>query len=126
MKIHLQGVLKVKKKILIVSILAVFMLMAISFATAVGQNSSSDVEEKESPLYGIRTKQAVGEKISNIIENIKTKFLGERVFFVPYRWFGQEPRAPLGKWGKGFTGLPLCTVVFTLCNPFICNFMAGC
>jgi len=70
------------KKILSVSILAIFMLVAISYATAV---NTTDVDNKESPLYGIRSKRAKGEKISNIIENIKIKFLGERIFFLPFQ-----------------------------------------
>ena len=110
------------KKILIGSIIAVLMLISISFASVVGQNSSSNVERKESPLYGIRAKQAIGEKISNIIENIKTKFLGERVFFVPYDWFRQEPRVPFG---KGITGMAGCSVFFTLCSK-VCTLIMGC
>ena len=69
------------KKILIGSILAVFMLVAISYATAV--NNNTNTEKKESPLYGIRTRRVISEKITNIVENIKTKFLRERIFFIP-------------------------------------------
>ena len=69
------------KKITIGSMFAVLMLVAISFATAI---NTTDVGNKESPLYGLRTRLAIGEKISNIIENIKTKFLGDRVFFIPF------------------------------------------
>ena len=51
-----------KKKILLVSILATFMLVAISFAAAVNTNNSAD--KKESPLYRLRTRRAIEEKIS--------------------------------------------------------------
>ena len=71
------------KKLLVVSILAVFMLLAISMASAV--NTTTTVKKKESPLFGIRTRQAIGEKIGDIIENIKTKYIGERVFFLPFQ-----------------------------------------
>jgi hypothetical protein len=71
------------KKILIGSLLAVFMLVAISYATAV---KTTDVEKKESPLFSIRIKRAIGEKISAIIKDIKTKFLGERLNFIPTQW----------------------------------------
>jgi hypothetical protein len=71
-----------KKKILLVSILATFMLVAISYATAV--NTTNSVDKKESPLYGIRTRRAIEEKISKIVENIKTNFIGERIFFLPF------------------------------------------
>jgi len=73
------------KKLLIISILAVFMLMAISFASAV--NTSTTVKRKESPLFGIRTRRAVTEKVGEVIDNIKAKYIGERVFFLPFQWF---------------------------------------
>ena len=57
------------------------MLVAISYATAI--NTTTNNEKKESPLYRIRTRRAITEKIGNIIEKVKTKFLGDRIFFVP-------------------------------------------
>jgi len=70
-----------KKKIVMVSILAVFMLVSISFVSSAVVNT--DAEEKESPLYGIRSKQVISEKISSIINNIKSRFIGNRIFFLP-------------------------------------------
>ena len=61
------------------------MLLVITFASAINSNITA-VEKKESPLYNIRTGLAIGEKISQILENIKTKFLGERIFFIPLKW----------------------------------------
>ena len=72
------------KKIPIISILAVFMLLFISFASAIDTNNANP-EKKESPLYHIRTKIATADKISNIFEKIKTKFIGERLFFMPFQ-----------------------------------------
>jgi hypothetical protein len=69
------------KKILVISVLAVFVLVAVSFSTVV---SSKPEEQRESPLFGIRTNRAITEKITNIVENIRTKFLGERIFFIPF------------------------------------------
>ena len=43
-----------KKKILITSILAVFMLLAITLVSAI--NTSTPVKKKESPLFGIRNR----------------------------------------------------------------------
>jgi hypothetical protein len=80
-----KDVYKMNKKILFGSFLAIIMIVAISFASAVETNTT-DVEKKESPLYGLRTRRATTEKISNIINNIKAKFLGERMFFLPVRW----------------------------------------
>ena len=62
------------KKILIGSILAVLMLMTITYTSAIAQD---DPEPKESPLYRIRAKRAVSELIPKLIP----KILGERIFF---------------------------------------------
>ena len=56
------------------------MLLTISFATA---TQNTNIEQKESPLYKIRTKNAIGEKIGKLVNQIKTKFLGERFFWLP-------------------------------------------
>ena len=73
-----------KKKIIIISILAVFILVAITYVSAVNANTT-DTENKESPLWIIRTKSAIGEKISKISSIIKTRFLGERIFYPSLR-----------------------------------------
>ena len=54
------------------------MLLAISLASAVNTHTAESTR-KESPLFGIRTRQAIKEKIGNII----SRFIGERVFFLP-------------------------------------------
>jgi len=66
------------KKILLVSILIVFMFLAISMASAINTHTAKCVR-KESPLFGIRTRQAIREKIGNFL----SRFVGERVFFLP-------------------------------------------
>ena len=71
------------KKILIISIAAVFMLLIISFASTASSNTGKTVEKKESPLFGIRTRRAINEKFGEVLENIKTKYIGERVFYSP-------------------------------------------
>ena len=77
------------KKLLVVSIIAVFMLVAISFSSAVSSNTLKKIEKKESPLFGIRTRKVIGERFDELKEAIKTKFLGERLFFIPlpFQWF---------------------------------------
>ena len=72
------------KKVLILSILVVLMLVTISYAAAVENKSKN--EKKESPLYKIRTKNAIGEKIGKIIAFIKIKFLGEKIFLQPINY----------------------------------------
>jgi len=67
------------KKILVVCILAVFMLVAIAFASTVTSDNSKPIR-KESPLFGIRTGRAIREKIGNLI----SRFIGERVFFLSF------------------------------------------
>jgi len=73
------------KKILVISILAVFLLLAISFSTAVSSNTTTD-EQRESPLFRIRTRKAIGERLDNLKETMKAKFLGDRIFFLPFQW----------------------------------------
>jgi hypothetical protein len=70
------------RKLLLISILAVLMMVTISYATAINIKTS-EIATKGSPLYSIRTKKAIGEKISDIIDSVKTKFLGDRIFLIP-------------------------------------------
>ena len=60
------------------SFIAVFILISISFSTALSSNTNND-ENKESPLYRIRTRRAIGERIIELKEIIKTKFIGQRL-----------------------------------------------
>jgi hypothetical protein len=85
------GVNNMNKKILIISVLAVLMLVSISFVSAAEVNT--DAEKKDSPLYGIRTRRAITEKIDDIVDNIRAKFIGERMFFIPsiLRCFSRTP-----------------------------------
>ena len=68
------------KKILTISILAIFMLVTISFATAITTNTT-DTQKRESPLFKIRTRLAIGERI----KDLTTKFLKTRIF-LPFQW----------------------------------------
>lgn len=97
------------KKILVVSILAVFMQVAISFASAISSNTARTAKKKESPLYGIRTRRAIRERLGRIIENIKTKFQGDRIFFLPLQWLNNYIIGdnPLTAW-KQQTCRPQC------------------
>lgn len=70
------------KKLLLISLLVVFTLVAISLTSVIGSNTVKPVEKKDSPLFGIRTRRATGDRL----ENIKTRFIGERVFFLPLTW----------------------------------------
>lgn len=63
-----------KKKILIVSILAVFMLVAISFASAASTQKTNDVEKKDSPLFGVRLEKNIG-KIEEM--KVRSKYIGQ-------------------------------------------------
>ena len=69
------------KKILFVSVLAVFMLLALAFASTVSSNTPKN-PKKESPLFGIRTNGAIRDKIGDFVR----RFVGERVFFLPFNW----------------------------------------
>jgi len=82
------------KKLLVVSILAVFMLVAISFSTVVSSNTTTD-EKRESPLFRVRTRKAIGERLQELKENIKTKFIGDRVFFLSFQWLKNGEDQPV-------------------------------
>ena len=69
-----------KKKIAMASILAVLMLITISFVSSADVNTN--IEKKESPLYKIRTKLAIGE----MIQEIRAKLFEGRIFFLPLQW----------------------------------------
>ncbi len=69
-----------RKKIFLVNILLVIMLITITFATAI---KTTNTDKKESPLYQIRIRQAVKEKIRDIV----TEFFGERAYFLPFQLF---------------------------------------
>ena len=113
--------MKRDKKILFGAFLAVFMLVAISYASAV-TSDTSNAERKESPLFGIRTNQAIREKISDIVMNIRTKFLGERIFFIPLPLIGTRMRqyslASISGINPCITYHYLCSIdVKTYCEP---------
>ena len=72
------------------------MLLAITFASVVSSNTTKSIETKESPLFGIRTRLAIKDRIGDIFQCIKTKFVGNRIFFQPLVWLNfvrniQEP-----------------------------------
>jgi len=48
-----------KKKTIIISILAVFMLITISFTSVIGLQSTENEMKKDSPLFKLRTKKAI-------------------------------------------------------------------
>ena len=51
--------------------------------------------KKESSLYKIRTRRAIGERLGKIIDYLKTRFIGERMFFLPFQWlFREKPSYP--------------------------------
>jgi hypothetical protein len=69
------------RKIIVGCFLVIFLMMTTSIVSVAGSEASN--EKKESPLYRIRTKSAIRERVDTIVENIKTKFLGERIFLIP-------------------------------------------
>jgi len=74
------------KKILTISILAIFMLIAISFITTVSSNTTST--KRETPLFKIRTKLAIGERIKYLV----TRFIETRgVSLLPSLLFKDQP-----------------------------------
>ena len=72
-----------KKIILIVGTISILMLLTTSFVSVVGSNPATR-ESKESPLFKVRAQKALSIKLGNILEQIKTRFLGERIYMVPF------------------------------------------
>jgi len=102
------------KKILLISILAVFMLLMISYASAVNINANN-AENKESPLFGVRTRRAISEKIGSIIKNIKARFLGERIFHLPFQWIkSKDNDSPVLAFSESFSTVGCFTCSFPL------------
>ena len=98
-----------KKKILVISFIAVFMLISISLVSAINANNSE--ETKESPLFRIRAENAIGQKIERIFEQIKSKFLGERIFFIPFLSNDIIPSWRYFLYQKEFTDQFQCTLM---------------
>ena len=59
----------------------VVLFIGISIISSTATNTTTDIERKESPLFCIRTNQVLREKIGDLI----TKYIGERVFFLPFQ-----------------------------------------
>ena len=110
------------RKILTFSIAAVFMFVAISFASAV--NTTSAIEKKESPLYGIRLRHQIEVKIGEAIENIKAKYIGERVFFLPVQWLINIRNHPSGRFQlqekSSFNPASTCLERAITCGSTVC------
>ena len=78
------------KNIITLSVVSVFLLLAISFSAAVSSDITTTFKKRESPLFFIRTKRAIKTKIGTLMENIKAQFIGERVFFLPFQFLRDE------------------------------------
>ena len=61
--------MKMNKKIIISSIIAVAILIGISFTSVVGYSSVRSTTGKESPLFNIRTNSAIGEESKILTSN---------------------------------------------------------
>ena len=108
------------KKILIISILTVLMLITISFTSTVSSNTETNDDKKESPLYKIRTNRAIGKNLGMIIDYIKTKFFGERIFFLPFQWLRNGEEQPI-RATMGCKTFPVSTCANTGSNPKCCQ-----
>ena len=74
------------KKNLLMSILACIILVSTIFASSVGSNNCINTEKKETPLYKIRARMAINDRIGEIFQQIKSSFFGERIFFKSNGW----------------------------------------
>lgn len=99
------------KKIIVISILAVLILVTISFSTAVSSNTSKSAK-RESPLFGIRTRQAIREKIGDLLR----RFVGEQVFFLPFQWLINRDNLPSRHHFMKKTDATCPTCPYTVCT----------
>ena len=72
-----------KKGFVLISIIMVLILLTISITSAFEMNQNNN--NIESPLFKIRKDRALGKDIKNIIENFITRFVGDRIFFLPFK-----------------------------------------
>jgi hypothetical protein len=87
------------------------MLLAIAFASTVTSDNSKPAK-KESPLFGIRTRRAIREKVGDMVR----RFIGERVFFIPFQWFkNRDNLAPIHHFLKK-TDATCPTCPYTVCT----------
>ncbi len=83
-------------KIFLISIITVLLLVTITFAAAI---NTTNTDKRESPLFGIRTRLEIGDKIQNLKDNIKARFFGERLFFLPFHWLRDiDDFSEMGTW----------------------------
>ena len=62
------------------SILAILMLVTISFTSAVSIRTADEDDKLGSPLFRVRARRAMEEKMDELKETIKAKFIGEIVW----------------------------------------------
>jgi hypothetical protein len=73
-----------KKKIVVGCISLIFMLLAISVVTAIGNETPTENnKERISPLFKLRTSQAINEERTPLRLRI-TNILESRIFFIPF------------------------------------------
>lgn len=69
------------KKIMTMTIAVVIMMLSVSLiSVANAETKKSNEKKRESPLFKIRSKGAIREKI----QDIKTNYLGDRIFLLPF------------------------------------------
>ena len=88
-----------RNKLIVVSLLAMSMLIALSFISAATKNSNIAVKEKASPLYKIRISKTLDEKIDQMREKIQTRFSG-RLFFLPNLFKNRDSSSPLDQFSR--------------------------
>jgi len=109
-----------KKKILLLSLLAVITLILFSFISTVSSNKTKTNDKNHvSPLFIIRANQATKKKYSELNSN----FLDNRLFFQPFKWLLNRENLPLR---MQLQEKNTCSHVVT-CTPTMCSAQsAGC
>jgi len=99
-----------KRKIVVGCIGAVLLLMLVGFTSVVAIRTTYEI--KESPLFGVRLKKAINDRIKEIKLNLESKFIVKRIFLfnmIPikdYEVYNYRTRLQEKVTGGGYTACP--------------------
>ena len=116
-----------QKTISALLLVAVVMMLAIlSVTSVVGTDISETEKRSDSPLYRIRTKNAIKEQMVEIRNRLKATYISERVFIIPFmpliKSYSDEKQSDQGQQIEIYSAHKSCKS-FTACytNCYLCG-----
>ena len=121
-----------QKTISALLLVAVVMMLAIlSVTSVVGTDISETEKRSDSPLYRIRTKNAIKEQMVEIRNRLKATYISERVFIIPFmpliKSYSDEKQSDQGQQIEILSGYRSCkgsTIYDTNC--YACRTIFNC